>query len=109
MLSLPSRVGVAKRSNGKFISCLDEATENEKRCQQILECKRQIEYWKSKLRVLEKEQTSKIKLARLRLDAASTWRSLSSRDRMEKKFILAAMESSEDLPGVLDDFPNSNL
>mmetsp|Transcript_19917 Transcript_19917/g.43284 ORF Transcript_19917/g.43284 Transcript_19917/m.43284 type:complete len:822 (+) Transcript_19917:256-2721(+) len=87
----------------------DEATENERRCQQILECKHHIDYWKAKLDVLEKEQTTKIKLARMRLDAESTWKSLSSRDRKEKKFILAAMESSKELPSVLDDFPSSNL
>ena len=81
---------------------------NEQRCQQILECKRQIEFWRSKLDVLEKEQTMQIKLARLRLDASSTWRSLSPRDRMDKRLILAAMESDK-LPTSLDDFPNCNL
>ena len=81
---------------------------NKKRCQEILECKRQIEFWRSKLDVLEKEQTIQIKMARLRLDAASTWRSLSPRDKMEKQFILAAMESKH-LPQILDDFPSSNL
>lgn len=81
---------------------------NERRCQQILECKRQIEFWRSKLDVLEKEQTKQIKLARLRIDAVSTWRSLSPRDRMDKNFILASMESKE-LPAILDDFPSSNL
>jgi len=86
----------------------DVIGKNERRCQQILECKRQIEFWRSKLVVLEKEQTTQIKLARLRLDAASAWRLLSPRDRMEKKFILAAMESKE-IPTVLDDFPSSNL
>jgi len=79
-----------------------------KRCQQILECKRQLDFWRSKLDVLEKERTIELKLARLRLDAASTWRSLSPEDKMDKKFILAAMES-EKIPTVLDDFPNSNL
>jgi hypothetical protein len=81
---------------------------NESRCQQILECKRKIEFWRSKLDVLEKEQTMQIKLARLRIDAASTWRALSPRDKMEKKFILAAMESKE-LPTILDDFASGNL
>jgi len=81
---------------------------NKRRCEEILECKRQIEHWRSKLDVLEREQTIQIKLARLRLDAASAWRCLSPRDRMEKEFILAAMESKE-LPSVLDDFPSCNL
>ena len=81
---------------------------NERRCQQILECKEQIEFWRSKLNVLEEEQTTHIKLARLRLDACSTWRALSSKDKTEKKFILAAMES-EELPPILDDFANGNL
>ena len=86
----------------------DIIAKNERRCQQILECKEKIEFWRSKLDVLEEEQTTHIKLARLRIDAASTWRALSSEDKMEKKFILAAMES-EMLPTILDNFANGNL
>lgn len=110
MMSMNSRTEVIKENcgYGAHVHREDDISKNEKRCQEILECKRQIEFWRSKLDVLEKEQTVQIKLARLRLDAASTWRSLSPRDRMEKKFILAAMESKE-LPGILDDFPCSNL
>jgi hypothetical protein len=84
----------------------EEARMNQDRCNQMLECKRQIEYWRSKLEVLENEQAAHIKLARLRLDAPTTWRSLSRTEKLEKRYILAAMES-EELPAVLDDFPNS--
>jgi len=86
---------------------IDKKTKNRDRCQQILECKSQVQFWRSKLDVLEAEQTDCIKLARLRLDAPSTWNILSSGDRLEKKFILAAMES-EDLPEALEDFPGSS-
>ena len=110
MISMHSGTAVATEiSDGRNHILEDDVMyNNKKRCQQILECKRQIDFWRSKLDILEKEQTIQIKLARLRLDAASTWRSLSPEDRMEKKFILAAMES-EIIPSVLDDFPNSNL
>jgi len=86
---------------------IDKKTKNRDRCQQILECKSQVQFWRSKLDVLEAEQTECIKLARLRLDAPSTWNILSSSDRLEKKFILAAMES-EDLPEALEGFPGSS-
>jgi hypothetical protein len=48
-------------------------------------------------------------LARLRLDVQSTWRSLSRKERVEKKFILAALESTNELPTMLQDFPNSSF
>lgn len=79
---------------------------NQRRCNEMLECKRQIQYWRSKLDVLENEQAAHIKLARLRLDAVTTWRALSRAEKLEKRYILAAMES-EELPPALDDFPNS--
>ena len=85
---------------------VDIVKANQSRCEDILECKRQIEYWKSKLEVLELQQEFQIKLARLRLDAVTTWRALSRTERLEKQFILAALESAE-LPAVLEDFPNS--
>ena len=80
---------------------------NEERCNEILECKRQIEYWKSKLEVLEEEQERNIKLARLRLDAVGTWRCLSRTERQEKSLILAALES-EEIPNILEEFPHSS-
>jgi hypothetical protein len=84
----------------------EEIRQTKDRCDLILECKHQIEYWRSKLDVLEDEQATYIKLARLRMDAPSTWRSLSRRERMEKRFILAALESPE-LPSALSEFPSS--
>mmetsp|Transcript_6805 Transcript_6805/g.17037 ORF Transcript_6805/g.17037 Transcript_6805/m.17037 type:complete len:801 (+) Transcript_6805:31-2433(+) len=109
MLSISSMGSSAPRSgdNGSLCHFNDDVFENEIRCNRILECKRMIDYWKSELKHLEKEQTTKIKLARIRIDPVINWRSLSSRDRMDKKFILAAMESDADLPAHLDDFPNS--
>ena len=82
-----------------------EIKQTKQRCDLILQCKHQIEYWKSQLHVLEEEQAVYIKLARLRIDAPATWRSLSRRERMEKRFILAALESPE-LPSALSDFSN---
>lgn len=108
MISLHPSVDTIRRSHYERRDQDLLIAKNKRRCEEILECKRQIEYWRSKLDVLEREQTVQIKLARLRLDAASAWRCLSSRDRMEKKFILAAMQSKE-LPSVLDDFPSCNL
>ncbi|KAL3927823.1 MAG: hypothetical protein SGBAC_012916 [Bacillariaceae sp.] len=81
----------------------DEVKNNENRCLRILECKQQITFWQDKLRILENDQEKYIKLAMLRLDAPSTWRMLSRRERREKEFILAALESPE-LPDALEDF-----
>lgn len=85
-----------------------ELRANEERCRQILECKHQVNYWKAKLEVLEEEQELHIKLARLRLDAPATWRLLSRQERLEKQFILAALESDE-LPSAFEDFPNRHF
>jgi len=90
----------------------DAIAANQIRCQKILECKREIESWKSKLEALEQEQEIHIKCARLRLDTATTWRSLSRDERLQKRFILAALESVEsELPKVLteQEFPNSDF
>ncbi|CAJ1953971.1 unnamed protein product [Cylindrotheca closterium] len=86
----------------------DEVKNNEIRCRRILACKQQIKHWQDKMRSLEKEQEKYIKLARLRLDAPSTWRLLSRRERREKDFILAALESPE-LPEALEDFENGTF
>jgi hypothetical protein len=85
-----------------------EAAANQERCEQILECKRQVMFWTKKLAVLEKEQNKRIKLARLRADAASYWVSLSEVERRNKEFILAALES-EELPDDFDDFSNNSF
>lgn len=86
----------------------EEIHQTKERCGLILECKHQIEYWRSKLEVLEDEQANCIKLARLRIDAPTTWRSLTRRERNEKSFILAALESPE-LPSALAEFPSSGF
>ena len=84
--------------------------QNEKRCREMLECKRQIDFWRTKLERLEEEHTVQLKLAHLRLRLTSSfWRSLSSEDRTRKEFILAAMEFKGTLPEELYNFPNSNL
>jgi Domain of unknown function (DUF4116) len=82
---------------------------NEERCQQILECKRQILFWKSKLEVLEKERERCLKLQRVKLDPAGTWRALSKSERHDKEFIKSALLSSSDcqLPTELENFPNT--
>ncbi len=83
---------------------------NEKRCREMLECKRQINFWTTKLELLEEEHTVQLKLAHLRLRLTSSfWRSLSPEDRTRKEFILAAMEFKGRLPEELFTFPNSNL
>jgi hypothetical protein len=83
-----------------------EPQSNLARCEDILECRRQIHHWKSRLEELETEQERRAKLARLGLDARTTWRSLSTKEKTEKEFILAALQSAE-LPDLLEDFPNS--
>lgn len=84
----------------------EEILQAQERCNQILECKNQILFWREKLEVLEEEQADCIKLARLRVDAASTWKSLTRQERLQKKFILAALESPE-LPKDLMEYPSS--
>ena len=86
----------------------DEAVTNQNRCKEILECKRQIQFWRSKLDILEEEQTVYLKLAKLRVNAASNWRRLSREERNDKKYILAALESPI-LPSALEDFSNSGF
>lgn len=86
----------------------DEIKKTKERCDLILECKHQITYWKAKLEVLEDEQATCIKLARLRIDAVSTWRSLSRRERLDKKFILAALEAPE-IPSSLKEFASASF
>jgi hypothetical protein len=76
------------------------------RCEDILECRRQINDWTSRLEILEAEQTRRIKMARLRLDARTTWRTLSKKEKLDKEFIVAAMQSP-DLPTILEKYPNS--
>lgn len=85
------------------------ARHNEDRCQQILECKRQMAFWKAKLEILEAEQERCLKLQRVKLDPAGTWRSLSRAERMDKTFILAALNSTttSELPEALDEFLNT--
>lgn len=82
---------------------MSEEAINQDRCEQILECKRQIEIWTAKLSILEKEQDKRIKLARLRVDAENAWESLTKEEQRNKEFILAALES-EELPNDFDDF-----
>jgi len=95
-------------SSSSSASFADEVKNNEIRCCRILECKQQIKFWQDKLKILEKEQEKYIKLARLKLDAPSTWRLLSRKERREKDFILAALESPE-LPDALEDFENGSF
>ena len=76
------------------------------RCEDILECRRQINHWTTRLDILEAEQTRRIKMARLRLDARTTWRTLSKKEKLDKEFIVAAMQSP-DLPSILEKYPNS--
>jgi hypothetical protein len=87
---------------------VSEGPANEERCEQILECKRQIIFWTKKLTDLEKEQNKRIKLARLRVDAANYWVSLSEVEQRNKEFILAALES-EEMPDEFDDFSNNSF
>jgi hypothetical protein len=86
----------------------DEAATNQNRCREILECKRQIQYWRSKLDVLEEEQTVYLKLAKLRVCAVANWQRLSREEKNDKKYILAALESPI-LPSALEDFQNSGF
>jgi hypothetical protein len=76
------------------------------RCEDILDCRRQINYWTTRLEILEAEQTRRIKMARLRLDARTTWRTLSKKEKLDKEFIVAAMQSPG-LPSILEKYPNS--
>ncbi|KAG7338092.1 protein of unknown function DUF4116 containing protein [Nitzschia inconspicua] len=85
---------------------ISEETVNQDRCEQILECKRQIEFWTKKLKDLEKEQDKRIKLARLRVDAENFWSSLTTEEQRQKVFVLAALES-EELPEEFDDFSSN--
>mmetsp|Transcript_4001 Transcript_4001/g.9217 ORF Transcript_4001/g.9217 Transcript_4001/m.9217 type:complete len:762 (+) Transcript_4001:2-2287(+) len=94
---------------------------SETRCQQILECRRQIKSWQDKLNRLLVEQERYFKLAKLRSAAGSTdiqsaesilswsadthftWSDLSWIEKQDKDFILAALESKE-LPLELKSF-----
>ena len=97
---------------------------NVERCDKILECKRQISYWTSLLEELEIEQDRVTKIARLKLHPKRTWKTLSRKEKLDKEYILAAMEScggggndgtssnsssnnDVQLPSILRDFPNS--
>lgn len=85
-----------------------EETVNQERCQQILECKRQIEFWTNKLAKLGQEQNKRIKLARLRVDADNYWDSLTEDEQRSKEFILAALQS-EELPEDFDGFSSNTF
>ncbi|KAL3907172.1 MAG: hypothetical protein SGILL_008978 [Bacillariaceae sp.] len=88
---------------------------NQKRCSQILECKReisdlqrQLDGWNEQLQRLQDEQTRCFCLASLRLNAKTTWEQLDEEKKVDKMYILAALESKE-LPEELDDFCNGDF
>lgn len=92
-----------------WISNHDEEIQKCKvRCRQILECRRQIAYWKSKLDLLDKEHTRYLVIARLKVDAVATWKKLSTDERQEKSLIMAALGAPR-LPEDLKTCPNSAL
>ncbi|CAJ1970160.1 unnamed protein product [Cylindrotheca closterium] len=80
--------------------------DNETRCHQILECRRQINSWQDKLKRLLVEQERYCKLTKLKcagLEIHTTWSDLSWSEKQDKDFILVALESNE-LPHELKSF-----
>jgi hypothetical protein len=88
---------------------------NQERCDQILECKKniieleeQLDGWNKRLESLQDEQKKCFRLASLRLNAKDAWERLDEDQKADKEHILAALESTE-LPEDLDDFCNSSF
>ena len=67
--------------------------ENMQRCEKILHCKKQIKYWTNLLEELQEEHSYKTTIAKLKLYPKSTWKTLSRKEKLNKDYILATLQS----------------